>query len=138
MAAARGQRKWFCRAGDKNIIDSARSGDIGENVIIWFWSLTLRFASFSGDARELLQQSDSAAHRTEAEVGEARGVPQGRGSLRAAEAGEEAAACPEGDRVPSAQAVQARRRGLRASEGYWQGCLWRGKKRREHIVTYDD
>jgi len=32
---------------------------------------------FAGNAGELLQQSDSAAHRAEAEAGEARGVPQG-------------------------------------------------------------
>lgn len=30
---------------------------------------------FAGNAGELLQQSDSAAHRAEAEAGEARGVP---------------------------------------------------------------
>jgi len=33
--------------------------------------------SFAGNVGELLQQSDSATYRAEAEAGEARGVPQG-------------------------------------------------------------
>jgi len=64
-----------------------------------------RFACFAGNSGELLQQSDSAAHRAEAEAGEARGVFEGWRSVGAAEAGEEDAARPEGDRVPAAQAV---------------------------------
>lgn len=66
----------------------------------------------AGNAGELLQQPDSAAYRAEAEAREARGVPEGRGLVGAAEAGEEVAACSEGDRVPPAEAVEARRRGF--------------------------
>lgn len=74
--------------------------------------------SFAGNVGELLQQSDSATYRAEAEAGEARGVPQGWGPFGAAEAGKEAAACPERDWVPSTQAVQARRRGFRATQSH--------------------